>query len=245
MNPAPHWLTRYLDGEHDAVWRELRELGSRVRDTPHAAEARAVCDEVARRCRRNIDVIVGRLSEQGYRFHDNDDDQAATRPITGPVADADALVAWLERTVGPVPMIVSSWVRIVGDVWLVGTHPAWPTSAAADPLVVELAGSRYLGQDIRSYYLEELEMWRVHPEDGTFQLPVSPDHLHKDNTSGGLPYGIELPDDGTDARLVTDGPIQFVSYLRNVFAAGGFPRWTGDPAQAVVQESLARELEPI
>lgn len=42
-----------------------------------------------------------------------------------------------------VPMSLLSWVRIVGDVWLVGTHPEWPDSDLGDPLVVEVEGSRY------------------------------------------------------------------------------------------------------
>jgi hypothetical protein len=38
-------------------------------------------------------------------------------------------------------MAVLSWIRIVGDVWLVGTHPQWPESADANPLVIEIEGS--------------------------------------------------------------------------------------------------------
>jgi hypothetical protein len=42
-------------------------------------------------------------------------------------------------------MTLLSWVRLVGDVWLVGTHPQWAESASADPLVIEAEGSRYPG----------------------------------------------------------------------------------------------------
>jgi hypothetical protein len=42
-------------------------------------------------------------------------------------------------------MTFLSWVRLVGDVWLVGTHPQRAASASADPLVIEAEGSRYPG----------------------------------------------------------------------------------------------------
>jgi hypothetical protein len=33
-----------------------------------------------------------------------------------------------------------------------GTHPQWATSASADPLVIELEGSRYSNASIRGYF---------------------------------------------------------------------------------------------
>lgn len=245
VSSAPQWLKRYVEGEQETVWHELRQLGARVREPAFAAEAQAVCDEMARRSRSNIEVIVDRLVEQGYRFHENDDIQAAAQPMTGPVPDADGFVAWMELTFGPVPMVLSSWVRIVGDVWLVGTHPAWESSSAADPLVVEIAGTRYPGEDIRPYLVDELEQWHEYPEGRPFQLPVAPDHLHKNNISGGPPYGIVLPDACADAYIVADAGLPFVSYLRRVFGKGGFPRWSGDDRQGAVSRSLAAGLKLI
>jgi hypothetical protein len=46
-------------------------------------------------------------------------------------------------------MTFLSWVRLVGDVWLVRTHPQWAASASADPLMIEAEGSRYPGEPIR------------------------------------------------------------------------------------------------
>lgn len=245
MGTAPHWLRRYVDGEHDAVWHELRQLGARVREAPYASEAQAVCDEMARRARHNVEVLVDRLTDQGYRFHENDDGQAPVGPLARPAPDADEYVAWLEQTFGAVPMVLSSWVRVVGDVWLVGTHPAWETSATGDPLVVEIAGTRYPGSDVRAFLLDEREQWQEYADGAPFQLPIAPDHLHKDNVSGGPPYGVVLPDACADAHVVTDVGMPFVSYLRRVFDHGGFPRWTGDERQGAVTRSLAAGLRPI
>jgi hypothetical protein len=241
----PQWLARYLGGERDVVWHELRQLGARVREPAFVGEAQAVCDEMARRARHNVELIVRGLLDQGYRFHENDGSRTPVRPLTGPGRDAEAFVAWLNRTVGPVPLVVSSWVRIVGDVWLVGTHPDWEASTAADPLVVEIAGLRYPGHDVRPYVLDEFEQWREDPQGRPFQLPVAPDHLHKNNVSGGPPYGLVLPDGCADAHVVVDGAVPFVSYLQHVFDTGGFPRWSGDDRQPAVTRSLASGLLPI
>jgi hypothetical protein len=49
-------------------------------------------------------------------------------------------------------MTLLSWIRLVGDVWLVGTHPEWPESSSADPLVIEVEGARHPGQSIRKFF---------------------------------------------------------------------------------------------
>jgi hypothetical protein len=147
-------------------------------------------------------------------------------------------------------MTLLSWIREVGDVWLVGTHPRWAGSAAADPLVVELEGSRYPGDSMRSYVDDVWEQWND-PEafpDGwqnLFVLPVAPDRLHKDNISGGPPYGVVLPDACVDGLFVGEAVTPFVAYLNAVFRQGGFPRDTESPQQWQVKRNLARDLLPL
>lgn len=117
------WLERYRGGEREQVWHELRQWGDRVREPGVAGEAQAVCDEMARRARHNVELVVGRLREQGYRFHTNDDAQDPVEPLRAPTGGAASLASWLPERFGPVPMVVSSWLRLIADVWLVGTHP--------------------------------------------------------------------------------------------------------------------------
>jgi len=146
MAPPPDWLDRYRAGQRDQVWHELRQLGGAVREPGLREEALLVCDEMARRVRHNVEVIIGRLSDAEYRFHSNDDAQDPVTPHVPPAAGAAAHADWLAGRFGPVPMTLLSWVRLVGDVWLVGTHPQWAESASADPLVIEAEGSRYPGE---------------------------------------------------------------------------------------------------
>jgi hypothetical protein len=224
----------------------LRQLGSTVRQPGQLEEAQLVCDEMARRARHNVEVIVERLSSQGYRFHANDNAQTTTTPYFGPAAAAPEHAGWLEERFGPVPLTVLSWVRLVGDVWLVGTHPQWTASASADPLVIELAGSRYPGTSIRGHFEDELQAWYEYaaqqPDVGPFQLPVAPDRLHKDNVSGGPPYGIIVPDACADGLFVGETTMPFVSYLNWVFRNGGFPGPTTSTSQWQVKQSLAADL---
>jgi hypothetical protein len=92
MTQHPDWLTRYVAGQEDRVWHEMRQLGARVREPAFAPEAQAVCDEMAHRARSNIETLVARLREQGYRFHQNDDEQTPTEPYTPPGAKAQDLL---------------------------------------------------------------------------------------------------------------------------------------------------------
>lgn len=247
---SPNWLDRYRDGQRGSVWHELRQLGGEVRESGLLQEAQLVCDEMARRARKNVEIIVERLFDQGYRFHSNDDAQTPATPYCPPTAAAGEHADWLEERFGPVPMTVLSWVRLVGDVWLVGTHPQWDTSAAADPLVIELEGSRHPGEPIRDYFEESLEAWREwgprDPETRPFVLPVAPDRLHKDNVSGGPPYGIVLPDSCADGLFAGEATMPFVSYLNLVFRNGGFP-WPTAPLEAQwrAKQALARDLLPL
>lgn len=97
MGGSRDWLGRYLDGHRDEVWHELRQLGSAVREPGLAAQAQQVCDEMARRARYNVELITGRLIEQGYRFYANDDNQAPVRAHYPAGRGSGELADWLER----------------------------------------------------------------------------------------------------------------------------------------------------
>jgi hypothetical protein len=246
---SPGWLERYQGREREQVWHELRQYGQQVRDPGLAAEAQAVCDEMARRGRHNVEVIITRLRAQGYRFHNNDEAQESVEPLRPPGSEAAALADWLESTFGPVAMTVSSWLRLVGDVWLVGTHPGWPEMSAADPLVIELEGSRFPETSMRDFYQGELDAWREWSTDdedaGGFVLPVAPDRLHKANISGGAPYGFRIPDATTEGLFIRDVAMPFVAYLNWTFRHGGFPGYAPGDQQWQIKQGLASGLLPL
>jgi hypothetical protein len=146
-------------------------------------------------------------------------------------------------------MTLLPWVRLVGDVWLVGTHPQWAASASADPLVIEAEGSRHPGEPVRGYFENEHEVWRGRaaqdPAAGLFVLPLAPDRVFKDNVSGGPPYGVILPDASADGLFAAEPTMPFVSYLNWVFNSGGFPWPTAPDNHWRIRQALARDLLPL
>ncbi len=243
------WLERYERGEREEVWRELRQCGQRVREPEVVEQAWAVCDAMAHRARQNVDVVIERLRQQGYRFHTNDDARNPVAAHLPPGPGVDIVESWLETNVGPAPMAVLSWLRVVGNVWLVGTHPDWPEAVEVDPLVVELEGSRYADVSMAQHLDAELEAWQESHEGeddlDVFVLPVSPDRVHKANVSGGPPYGIQLPDATAEGLFMGEVAMPFVAYLNWVFAYGGFPGRTPGGEQWRIKQGLAQDLLPL
>jgi hypothetical protein len=228
------WLARYRVGQHEQVWHELRQLGAAVREPEIREEVQLVCDEMAKRARHNIEVILEGLKSDGFLFHANDDNQTPVTPHIPPSPTAAKHAEWLEQRFGPVPLTLLSWIRLVGDVWLVGTHPEWPASADADPLVIQVEGSHYPESPIQDHFLNKWEQWRDDAEDpkrGPFILEVAPDRLHKANVSGGPPYGMLLPDACADGLFRAESGMPFVEYLNWVFRRAGFPHATGGGAK--------------
>ncbi|MEC5385380.1 hypothetical protein VVD49_06570 [Uliginosibacterium sp. H3] len=248
------WLNRYVAGEQEAVWNEIHQLGPIPRDTACEMEVRRVVDEAMRRARVNVETIVGRLQSAGYDFVDtNTGEYTRNIPHVPPSDSAPALIAFLEALVGPLPLTVAGWILTVGDVNLLGNHPAWAErDLQTDALVVEFEMSAYTHRgpdyDAKSYFEAEFEAWNDDvaeygaEETGPFLLPFAPDSLHKINVSGGAPYAIYVPDGSADATCCIDNrDVRFIEYLRNCFACGGFP---GEPSLPHVSE-LASGLLPI
>lgn len=228
------WFSRYCAGEHEQVWRELRQLGAGVRVPDIRAEAQVVCDTMAIRARQNVEAIIEDLRADGFRFHANNDDQTPMAPHIPPSPNAADLVMWLEQSFGPLPLTLVSWIKHIGDVWLVGTHPDWQESVEADPLVVQAEGLHDPDSPIRDYFTGEWNAWQEDADDPKrppFILSLAPDYLHKANMSGGGPYGMLLPDDCADGIFRAELGSPFVEYLNWVFRRAGFPRATGNSAK--------------
>ena len=216
------FLSRYLAGEYEAVWAELRALGPAVRDEPIASDANAVARETMRRAKENVERIVARLGQIGYRFEIAPLSTWIPNPDfhRPPSADLGGRIAELEATAGRLPLSLRAWYEIVGEVDLEGGHPDWDQRVYSDPLVVEgLAGWDYEYRD----WQYDVEGEDVHEP---FVLPIAPDFFHKANVSGGAPYGVALPCESADAILVDEWhETYFVDYLRIAFRWGGFPGW--------------------
>jgi hypothetical protein len=80
--------------------------------------------------------------------------------------------------------------------------------------------------------------------DGMF-VGLAPDDLHKDNTSGGDPYGLQLPNPSADFILMYERHnMLFVPYLRlAILNWGGFPGLEGRKIEFEHLDSLVADLE--
>jgi hypothetical protein len=238
-----NYLERYRSGEYEQVWNELQALGPAVRQEPHYSQACEVAAETMRRVRRNCELIVSRLQALGYVFGTYPDGSTGyytQGPLVPPSEKMLADLAELEERVGPLPISLAAFWREVGTVDWVGRRPGWPDGL--DPLVVyEPEGA-----------ISDLDNWECLLEEGDvddsdqFAAGIAPDDLHKDNTSGGDPYSVALPDPSADFVLLYERHrLLFVPYLRMaILRWGGFPGLDSqaEPLEAV--RELVAGLEP-
>jgi hypothetical protein len=218
------FLQRYLRGEHEQVWADLRDLGPSVRADEVLEDARGVAMETMRRVRHNVEVLRGRLEDAGYRFKE------PGHAHVPPEADVTVQLHRFEERHGPLPMSLRAFYEVVGTVdfmqsseqlvtWYERGRRPEPTAPIKylgeyDPLVVEPLICKYA-------------TWEAaHRQRSWF---LAPDECHKAIYSGGMNYHVLLPDDGADFRIY--GMIMseqslfgeyFVDYLRETFRGGGF-----------------------
>lgn len=213
-----NYLERYRNAEYELVWAELQALGPEVRDSSQYVQAVAVATETMRRVRRNLELIVSRLNSMGYifgKYPDGSIYQDQHEPLSFPTRMLRATVAQLEKEAGPLPLSLVTFWQEVGAVDLIGMRPEWPTGS--DPLVV------YPPDATLSC------LYDVDDEENEAFGVLAPDDLHKDNISGGEPYGFELPDDWADFSFLNERHnLLFVPYLRMaILEWGGFPGLDG------------------
>lgn len=211
---------RYVAGEYEGVWKELVALGPSVREDPHAADALAVAYETMHRVEQNVRTLVERLTGMGE-----------SAPHVPPTPAAQKQVADFEKQFGALPLSLRAFYEVVGEVNLIGTHPAIDppgNTVAIDPLVV--------------YGLDEgLVEYDEGDEDGEGEpsaITIAPDDLHKANVSGGDAYEMAIPDLRADGELLNERHrLFFVEYLRLCFKLGGFP---GYEAVGTIPAELGR-----
>jgi hypothetical protein len=73
----PSYHDRYRSGEHEAVWADLLALGKGVHEAAVYPDALDVARETMSRARTNIETLIVRLDQIGYRFDTARDTPAA------------------------------------------------------------------------------------------------------------------------------------------------------------------------
>lgn len=230
------FIERYKNGEFEQVWNDLQSLGSSVRDEEYFSQAQMVAAETMVRVRRNCETLIQRLREMDYmfdRYPDGSRRSFSQPPLSPPSDQTHSDIAELEAQAGPLPISLVSFWNEVGSVDLVGMHAGWPEGL--DPLVVDPPeGALAMLFD------------SIAEDDGASLFAgLAPDDLHKDNVSGGDPYGVELPNPSIDFIFQNERHgIHFVSYLRlAILDWGGFPGFDGETIQFDPLGELIHGLE--
>ena len=213
-------LSRYQNGEHEAVWSDLQRLGEGVREPRYLEAARAVSRETMRRAQRNVETIVSRLHDMNYRFLvlEPPAAQRGDQPFMPAPLGAAEQLRKLEREGMILPLSLEAWVEHVGSVNLMGAHPklcfleeeeGFPY-VFADPLIVDVSLGSIRGEDAT---------------DG-IDWVIAPDAEGKAGDSEPDFYFVRLPDCHADIRFRGERhKTNFVDYLRLAFRWGGFPGW--------------------
>jgi hypothetical protein len=257
---------RYEAGDHREVWAELVASGAGIRDDPRAPDALAVAYETMRRVEANVRTLVQRLSAIGYVFtpdgaprgvprlsgmfdvlvraRDNVLGQpsrakrsdATARAHVPPGRNAPKAVADFEREFGTLPLSLRAFYEVVGEVNFIGHHATLDPAdnrVATDPLLVY-----GLDEGIVEYDDDDEEN-----EGRPSAVTISPDDLHKANTSGGDAYVMAIPDLRADGELANERHgLFFVEYLRLCFEFGGFPGYEGRHTVPAPLQSLKAGL---
>jgi hypothetical protein len=226
-----NYLERYQNGEHEQVWTELQALQANVRQQPYLSQAQAVATETMLRVRRNCERIIARLQGLGYVFGTFPDGTRRfyrVAPLTLPSPRMQADREELESEAGPLPLSLIAFWQEVGTVDLVGMHRSWPNGL--DPLVVDPP---------------EGPLSDLYDEGDEVFVALAPDDLHKDNVSGGDPYGLQLPNPSADFLFIYERhDLLFVPYLRLAIQRwGGFPGLEGRGIQFEPLDTLVTDLE--
>jgi hypothetical protein len=220
MTRVTSYMSRYIAGEHEAVWTEIRALGSVPDD--RVDDVQAVADETMRRVARHVARIAEHLGSLGFVPADE------RIPVFEPPTDDDrAELDRLDEEMGGLPAAFAACLRQVGTVDFTGDCPQLglayhqrrgvsgmpPGPDFPDPLVVP-------STEFLSY------RWDDREDDEGFIFPFAPDELQKANISGGT-HDLELPDaaDPVLVGVVGRPGITLVQYLRTSIRWGGFPGW--------------------
>lgn len=216
------YYERYMNGEEIAVWEELKGIENVTLAHKNWGDITDVLKETMRRVKFNVDTIYSRLKSMNYQFQED-------TPRELPMDDVETKLAELKERVKPfgyIPLSLEFFYRIVGNVDFMAAYKSNFPYEYADPLSV--APVEYLLQftDDDEGWAENMEDW-TQEVGGNAWVDIAPDYYHKDNVSGGAPYGIALCSTPKADSVFTNTPygdnLYFIDYLRLCFEWGGFP----------------------
>ncbi len=233
---SPRWLERYDAGDHEAVWRELRELGAEVFTIEEAA---TVAAHTMDRVKQELLRVVAILKHDGYPFR-------LPSPVAAPEKTCARDLAAIERSLGcPVPLSFRAFHQAIGTVDLSRNEDAVSGTTLRklewlDPLqVAPISVTRDLAtKEVARAKKAWVLALRLPPD---LFFAMSPERKGRHDSEDDEPYMLDAFEQGADG-LVRQGaraPIHFVDYLRSTLEDGGFARLGEHEHAADMRERLS------
>jgi hypothetical protein len=206
-------------------WAALVGQGYRLADRSFRREALSAALTMTTRIERELDRILEKLAHEHYRF---------AFPDLVRVPPEAGVAEWISEFQSKgvyFPLSLEAWMTSIGKVNLCGTHPDWPSPAYVNsktPLEGEPIYSDALAVEMDyDYAIYLYDEWKA-PATGNgkppFRLDIAPDHLHKANVSGGLPYQLDTEKPAVDGILLNERHCStFMAYLQLAINWHGFP----------------------
>jgi hypothetical protein len=234
--------------EYQIAWHALQ--------ADDEAAMQVAAQEALSRCAQAIAVLGENLKDIGYTW-------VSVEDIPADALERNAHV--FEMTIGlSMPKILVAFWQLVGGVSLIDLvnyqhadfwedHNIHPRNGFADGLHIEACSEEWIAF-VCDEYLDWQENFAPDESEG-FLLSLSPDGYHKDNISGGAPYGLlaestwkpawqnfEWPGERQPVTAIANPP-DFLSYLRTtILECAGFPALLGIPAFEIIKEKLLQDV---
>ena len=245
--PNPEQITRV-----HLQW--LKDVGSHT--SPNEFRREQLTIKALEGCRRACEILAQRLKVMGYPVED---------VFVPPVDTLDNQLDELEAKIGPVPPVLRLFWQYIGGLQFVRLEDyahvdfwdrlgVYGSREYCDGLYIERGDADWLEHTYATF--EERQEW---DEDERQMFPftyiLAPDGFHKDDISGGSPYGLrpstswvaEVEDfqwPKNTAPISAAQPPDFLSYLRTtILECAGFPGLYGEPAFEPYRLRLLEGLE--
>jgi hypothetical protein len=253
------FYSRYLSGEREAVWEEMRATGGDIGKGSVWEDACNTVQQTMERVRYNVETIVDRLRTMGYQFADPD---AAHAP---PTERSLRILDQLEHEFGSFPLSLRLFYEVVGSVNLCQSAEQLEQGVFDEKARSKIPALRLMGEEAPLYVASPKMMmrqasWASQTHDGRRYLWIAPDECGRAHYSNGDDCHVLMPEPGVDFRWVEmreesippETRFWFVDLLRQVFRGGGFQGrsdpdndWQRRPPRNALTRSLFEGLLPI
>lgn len=212
-----------------------------------------IASESLLKCAEAISILLVNLKQIGYEW-------ASAEKLPGEVVDRN-ISAIQKATSSPIPQILALFWKTVGSVSLVDLEQYRHIDFWKEQQITGSLGfcdGLFLfacDDEWTSFVREDYQDWQENkePDEINYLLTLSPDGFHKDNISGGAPYGVYAESSwkpiwqnyswpGYQHPIsATTRSLDFLSYLRTaILECAGFPGFLGLPAFEPIKERLLK-----